>query len=135
MDKMREAVAEFHQKFQASDDPELWKRLIREEKEELKEAFRQFLKEAADMIYVGLGLEIVAGEEECGKYMEEVLDDLPAGLQDAITAAEYLVDETFFMTHDSNMSKLDDNGEPIFREDGKVMKGPNYKPPDLTALV
>jgi hypothetical protein len=33
------------------------------------------------------------------------------------------------------MSKLDSNGNPILREDGKVMKGPNYKKPDLTDLL
>jgi len=37
--------------------------------------------------------------------------------------------------HKSNMSKLDDNGQPIYREDGKVLKGPNYKPPNLTDLL
>ena len=36
---------------------------------------------------------------------------------------------------DSNMSKLDDNGNPIYRDDGKVLKGPNYKKPDLIDLV
>ena len=36
---------------------------------------------------------------------------------------------------ESNMSKLDDQGKPIYREDGKVLKGPNYQPPDLTSLV
>jgi len=35
----------------------------------------------------------------------------------------------------SNMSKLDDNGEPIRNEDGKIMKGPNYFKPDLSDLV
>lgn len=34
----------------------------------------------------------------------------------------------------SNMSKLDDDGKPIFREDGKVLKGSNYKEPDITAF-
>jgi predicted HAD superfamily Cof-like phosphohydrolase len=37
--------------------------------------------------------------------------------------------------HESNMSKLDDNGKPVYREDGKVLKGPNYKAPDLGDLV
>ena len=41
----------------------------------------------------------------------------------------------FNRVHASNMSKLDDDGKPIYREDGKVMKGPNYKPPDLKDLV
>jgi hypothetical protein len=35
----------------------------------------------------------------------------------------------------SNMSKLDDDGKPIYREDGKVLKGPHYEAPDLTDLV
>jgi hypothetical protein len=33
------------------------------------------------------------------------------------------------------MSKLDDDGKPIYREDGKVLKGPHYEAPDLTDLV
>ena len=37
--------------------------------------------------------------------------------------------------HESNMSKLDDNGKPIYRDDGKVLKGPNYTPPNLEDLV
>ena len=37
--------------------------------------------------------------------------------------------------HRSNMSKLGEDGKPIYREDGKVLKGPNYQPPDLTDLV
>ena len=36
---------------------------------------------------------------------------------------------------ESNMSKLDDDGNPIYRDDGKVLKGPNYKKPDLYDLV
>ena len=37
--------------------------------------------------------------------------------------------------HESNMSKLDTNGRPIYRPDGKVMKGPNYKEPYLLDLI
>jgi predicted HAD superfamily Cof-like phosphohydrolase len=35
----------------------------------------------------------------------------------------------------SNMSKLDENGKPIYREDGKVMKGPNYFKPNLRKII
>lgn len=35
----------------------------------------------------------------------------------------------------SNMSKLDAEGKPIYREDGKILKGPSYRPPDLSDLV
>lgn len=47
------------------------------------------------------------------------------------TAAEYGIDidAVFAQVHESNMSKLGDDGKPVRREDGKVLKGPNYKPP------
>ena len=45
------------------------------------------------------------------------------------------LDEALHRVHESNMSKLDKNGKPIYREDGKVLKGPNYAPPNLENLV
>ena len=45
------------------------------------------------------------------------------------------LDEALNRVHLSNMSKLDDDGKPIYRDDGKVLKGPNYKPPTLTDLI
>jgi hypothetical protein len=33
------------------------------------------------------------------------------------------------------MSKLDENGKPLYREDGKVIKGPNYKKPNLKDII
>ena len=42
--------------------------------------------------------------------------------------------EALRRVHKSNMSKLDDEGKPLYREDGKVLKGPNYKPPFLDDL-
>ena len=65
------------------------------------------LKELADLVYV------------CYQYAENLGWDL---------------DEALRIVHESNMSKLDDKGRPILREDGKVMKGKNYKPPILAGL-
>lgn len=45
------------------------------------------------------------------------------------------IDKVFDRVHDSNMSKLGDDGKPIRREDGKVLKGPNYHPPVLDDLI
>ena len=45
------------------------------------------------------------------------------------------IDECFREVHVSNMSKLGEDGKPIYREDGKVIKGPNYKPPNLKAYT
>jgi predicted HAD superfamily Cof-like phosphohydrolase len=45
------------------------------------------------------------------------------------------IDECFEEVQRSNMSKLDIDGRPIFREDGKVIKGPNYSKPDLQMVL
>jgi len=45
------------------------------------------------------------------------------------------LDKCFDEVQNSNMSKLAENGEPIYNESGKVMKGPNYFKPDLTKFV
>ena len=66
------------------------------------------LKELADLVYV------------CYQYAANLGWDL---------------DEAMYRVHESNMSKLDDNGKPIYRDDGKVLKGPNYAPPNLNDLV
>ena len=50
------------------------------------------------------------------------------GLQDKI-------EEVFDEIQRSNMSKLDDNGEPIFREDGKILKGNSYFKPDIKSIL
>ena len=66
------------------------------------------LKELADLIYV------------CYQYAENM---------------GWLLDEALDRVHLSNMSKLDEEGKPVYREDGKVLKGPNYQPPTLTDLI
>ena len=72
-------------------------------------AFRaECLKELADLVYV------------CYQYAANMGWDL---------------DEALHRVHASNMSKLDENGKPIYRDDGKVLKGPNYAPPNLDDLV
>ena len=64
-------------------------------------------KELADLLYVTYGMAVTFG--------------LP-------------IDEVFERVHASNMSKLGDDGKPLYRDDGKVLKGPNYQPPKLDDL-
>ena len=45
------------------------------------------------------------------------------------------LDKCFDEVQNSNMSKLDESGKPIYNDDGKVMKGPNYFKPDLLKFV
>jgi predicted HAD superfamily Cof-like phosphohydrolase len=68
------------------------------------------LKEGADLLYVLLGTFVSLG------------------------LGEQLI-EAFKRVHESNMSKLGEDGKPLYREDGKVLKGPNYKPPELGDLI
>lgn len=48
---------------------------------------------------------------------------------------QYKIEEVFNEIQRSNMSKLGDDGQPIYREDGKVLKGPNYFKPNIEAIL
>ena len=48
---------------------------------------------------------------------------------------QHKIEEVFEEIQRSNMSKLGEDGKPIYREDGKVLKGPNYFKPDLNKFV
>ena len=91
----------------------LKKRLINEEINEVFEAIKEkndthVLKELVDLVVVCVGMADTYGWD---------------------------FDNAFKRVHESNMSKLDDEGKPIYREDGKVLKSKNYKAPYLDDLV
>lgn len=89
--------------------------LMKEENEEyLEAATNDDLVEVADAL--GDMLYIL-----CGTIIEH-------GMQDKI-------EEVFNEIQRSNMSKLGTDGKPIFREDGKVLKGPNYFKPNIKAIL
>lgn len=48
---------------------------------------------------------------------------------------QHIIEDVFDEIQRSNMSKLDENGKPIYREDGKVMKGPKYFKPDFSKII
>lgn len=69
---------------------------------------KHFIKELADLLYVVYWMARAVGVD---------------------------VDSALFSVWQSNMSKLGEDGKPIYREDGKVLKGPNYFEPDLTSVL
>ena len=71
--------------------------------------------------------------DECDQLKE--LADLVYVCYQMAASQEWDLDEAMKRVHDSNMSKLGEDGKPIYREDGKVLKGPNYAPPNLKDLV
>ena len=48
---------------------------------------------------------------------------------------QHIIEEVFDEIQASNMSKLGDDGKPILREDGKILKGPGYFKPDLSKFI
>lgn len=128
-------LREFIEKMEASRDPELWKKLCLEEMAEVEQAMADLLKEFADLRYVVTGLLVVAPYADAAEFLTSLGERMApvAALveQDFID----LVDEAFARVHASNMSKLGEDGKPIRREDGKILKGPNYKPPYLLDLI
>jgi predicted HAD superfamily Cof-like phosphohydrolase len=144
-----EMLKEFIRSFKASLDPRLWVKLIKEESDELEEALNsksreEVLKELADLLYVGKGLQVLMGDDLPTELMQkEEIEELINLFKRAYILLEGMegmfkeevIDEAFIRVHKSNMSKLGDDGKPIFREDGKVLKGPNYKKPYLSDLV
>jgi predicted HAD superfamily Cof-like phosphohydrolase len=48
---------------------------------------------------------------------------------------QHIIEDVFAEIQGSNMSKLGVDGKPIYREDGKVMKGPNYRRPELKQFL
>ncbi len=121
-----DAVKEFHKAFKlghsetikadlGTEKNMLRYKLMREENEEyLEAATNNDVAEVADAL--GDMLYIL-----CGTIIEH-------GMQ-------YKIDEVFDEIQRSNMSKLGADGEPIYREDGKVLKGPNYFKPDIMKIL
>ena len=122
MKRAIECVEEFHKiyKLGNSEKPigklkdgleKLRFNLMKEENEEYLEAAQngdivEVADALGDMLYI-----------LCGTIIEH-------GMQNVI-------DDVFEEIHRSNLSKLDENGQPIYREVGKVIKGPNFFPPNL----
>ena len=126
MQKQINAVKEFHTAFEIGykEEPSVYlgesKNLLRfnlmkEENEEyLEAAMNNDIVEVADAL--GDMLYIL-----CGTIIEHGL--------------HHKIEEVFDEIQRSNMSKLGENGRPIYREDGKVMKGPNYFRPNFEAIL
>ena len=110
-------------------------------------AFGQDIKvspELADFNTAELRLDLI--NEEVQELSIAIDNDDIVEIADALTDILYVVygaghaygidlDECFNEVHDSNMSKLGEDGRPIYRADGKVLKGPDYFPPDLAGVL
>ena len=87
-------------------------------------------------------------EEENLEYLKATKDDDIIEIADALGDMLYIlcgtiichglqdkIEQIFQEIQNSNMSKLGENGKPIYRGDGKVLKGPNYFKPDIEKIL
>ena len=114
---------EFRKKYKINNDATLQKR--RYQKDLIVEECKEFL-EAEGMLFMH-------GRNHQEHALKELADLVYVCYQYAENMGWFL-DEALDRVHKSNMSKLGEDGKPIYREDGKVLKGPNYKPPTLEDL-
>jgi predicted HAD superfamily Cof-like phosphohydrolase len=99
------------------DTVNLRKNLVREEFEELMEA-----------------LDLPDGHEKTIA-VADALADLLYVVHGTAVSFGIPLDQVFEEVQRSNMSKLDDKGNPIVREDGKILKGPNFREPNIAAIL
>ena len=111
------------------------------------EAFGQevlYIPTTPDFNLSALRLDLI--DEEVQELRDGLANKSMLEIADALTDLLYVVygaghafgidlDDCFHEVHSSNMTKLGADGRPLYREDGKVMKGPNYREPDLTKFV
>ena len=111
------------------------------------EKFGQEVKEQAefpDNDTIALRLELI--QEELNELREAIGNADMVEVADALTDILYVtygaghafgidLDACFAEVQRSNLSKLGEDGKPIYREDGKVLKGKNYFPPDLKSII
>jgi predicted HAD superfamily Cof-like phosphohydrolase len=91
-------------------------------------------------------LRVALLKEEVNEFIEAVGDSDLVGIADALADIVYVVygtavtygidlDRVLAEVHRSNMSKLDKDGKPLLREDGKVIKSDQYFPPDVAGVL
>jgi NTP pyrophosphatase (non-canonical NTP hydrolase) len=112
------------------------------------EFHRKFVEEPGLPIDKIQGCRVSLLQEELRELAEAVYAKDRIEILDALTDLQYVLDGAYIAfgfdhvkqaafeeVHRSNMSKLGADGKPIFREDGKVLKGPNYSPPNLAQFI
>lgn len=136
MSKTREDfIEEFHKAFKRPVGEDLNIESLKLRKTLIKEEVGEFIEEVDEAIEI-----LEKGGDIDKQKKADMLKELTdiqvviSGTSVELKPLEKL-DEAFKRVHESNMSKLDEDGEPIIREDGKILKGPNYFEPDLEDLV
>lgn len=131
---MLKEVKEFHEIFNHPINANLTEDLIRLRYKLIEEEFMESSEELATLV---IQINHKATPEAIIKTKAKLTKELSDMLYVIYGTAVSLglpLEEGFKEVHRSNMSKLGEDGKPIYREDGKVLKGPNYTEPDMEKL-
>lgn len=125
MEKQLKSVAAFHKAFKQKDGK--WPQPLEKDEYELRHRLMA---------------------EENDEYLQACEENTLAGIADALGdqlyilcgtilkhGMQHIIEEIFDEIQSSNMSKLGPDGEPILREDGKILKGPGYFKPDINKFI
>lgn len=145
-------VAEFHRKFGIPQplQPVLPKENVRDYLQQFVAGASKIANDLRSQAAERKSLQLVRLQliqEELAELGEGMLNEDVVEVLDALVDLSYVLDGTYLTlgladykipglleVHRSNMSKLGCDGEPIIADSGRVMKGPNYSPPDLRSL-
>jgi len=126
-------VEEFHNKFKHPIDEPWTSKLLELRLNLIREESQEVMEELVNMIMdVERGASVTAVSR--GRLLKE-LCDLQYVLSGTAVSLGLNIEVAFNRVHDSNMSKLGEDGKPVYRGDGKIVKGKNYRPPNLGDLV
>ena len=131
--KRENVVKEFHEVMSHPVNAEWTPRLLDLRMSLVQEELLEINDEIVE-IYVGLQSGDYPTVQQKARLLKEMAD-LQYVLSGMAVCLGLPLQNAFSRVHESNMSKLGDDGKPVLREDGKVLKGPNYLPPTLLDLI
>lgn len=135
MKKREDYIREFNNAFLIKCDQKPSVELIKFRKRLIGEEVAELFSDMDEAIQI-----LEKGEEIPKKLLVNMLKEL-ADVQYVVSGTSVDIDplknldEAFMRVHRSNMTKLWEDGKPKYREDGKILKSPNYKEPDLDDLI
>ena len=140
MNRYTQALTEFQKAYNShvgvtvDDNPEEFLQVLKLRHNLIEEELNEFYKATFDTYCAHMDYDDAAKKKAMVEMIDGITDLLYVDVGTAV-AFGIPIDTAFERIHASNLSKLGEDGKPIYREDGKILKGPNFFQPKLTDLV
>ena len=131
---------EFLEKEMTIDRMKLREKMFKEEQTEKQNDIVEKLDAVCDMYYIHIGTLLEQNKGDVEKVASKIFfleDERTKKIfkWEVENGFDKILSQAFEEVHRSNMSKLGLDGKPIYREDGKIIKGPNFFPPNLKQFL